>query len=279
MAFTLAGLFLSIFSYFILLFYFQAKKPEQMKQVLETFLLSCRETLPIPEGEMEHHLSIAHALLKLFHYLQGFEKTLYPLKLPGLPSRLESFSKFYHLEDVFQFKQLLIEAAIEEHYAQIRISPTDLEVHASLANTYITLSKHLLQTKRQLEIAPFYKFRFRKILLPLETEFRKASERAVEEYKILHHYVPEDPWVHMQLAKSYETLDMKQEEMQEYETLQRLLPKDTQILKRLGILYFQQGLNAKGLIAYEELKKKAPSAAEALLSYYGCFQQKGPLEE
>src|SRR5580704_11266334 len=37
-AFSLAGLFLTAFSYFVLLFYFQAKKPDQLIQVRKTFL-------------------------------------------------------------------------------------------------------------------------------------------------------------------------------------------------------------------------------------------------
>lgn len=37
-AFSLAGLFLTIFTYFVLLFYFQAKKPQQLLDLRTSFL-------------------------------------------------------------------------------------------------------------------------------------------------------------------------------------------------------------------------------------------------
>src|SRR5258708_933347 len=47
-AFALGGLFLTCFSYFVLLFYFQAKKPEQLVHLRDQFLQSCRQVLPLP---------------------------------------------------------------------------------------------------------------------------------------------------------------------------------------------------------------------------------------
>ena len=96
-----------------------------------------------------------------------------------------------------------------------------------------------------------------------------AAERAIEEFKILNDYAPEDPWIHAQLAYSYHDLQMPQEEIREYETVLRLKPDDMDTLFRLGVLYFQQGMNAKGLQAYEELKRFHYKKAEALIGYYG----------
>ena len=117
---------ISLFSYFILLFYFQAKKPEQIKQAKENFVKACHEKL---ESKEEKYLSIAHAHLELAAYLKNFEKGLYPFLFPK--KFFENFSKFCHFEDVFRLKQLFLESAIEEHYFHIRIAPLDLEAHTS----------------------------------------------------------------------------------------------------------------------------------------------------
>ncbi len=265
-AFILASFFLSLFSYSILLFYFQGKKPEQIEQIKEKFVQTCRVHL---KENPEKYLSIAHAHLELVAYLKNFEKGLYSFLFPKKLS--ESLGKFCHFEDVFRFKQLFLESAIEEHYFHIRITPLDLEAHTSLANLYTSFSKHLLEAKKELETSSFYRIRFRKLYQTLEESFRKTSERAVEEFKILQHYVPHDPWIHLQLAKNYAALNMPKEEILEYETLQSLLPLEPKILARLGTLYFQQGLNGKGLILYEKLKEMSPLKAEELISHYGSF--------
>lgn len=241
---ALGGLFLTCFSYFILLFYYQAKKPEQFEQLRDQFLQSCRQILPIPPGEAQHHLSLAEALSKLSAYLENFESNFYQSKW------LARFSAYCYAEDVFNMKQLLLHAAIDEHLKQIRITPTDLEVHASLANTYVALSK-------------VYKG-------PLhEEKYRAAARLAIEEFSILSNYAPNDPWVHEQLAVGYSDLSMPNEEMREVETLVKLRPQDKEILYRLGTLYFKQGMNAKGLQTYEELKKANFKKAEDLIGSYG----------
>jgi tetratricopeptide (TPR) repeat protein len=102
-------------------------------------------------------------------------------------------------------------------------------------------------------------------------KFRFTAERAIEEFKILSEYAPDDPWVHIQLAYSYHDLQMPLEEIKEYETIKRLQPDDLDNLFKLGILYFQQGWNAKGLRVYEELKKAHYAKAEALIKFYGSY--------
>jgi len=275
LAFTLAGIFLTVFSYFILLFYFQAKKPEQLRFLQEEFLEKCKSVCKTQEGETTHHLTIAHAVLNLSDYLNGFEKTLF--SFPFFSIKGETFSKFFYLEDVFRFKELLYSAALQEHYAQIRIAPVDLEAHTSLANTYVGFSKYLLTTKKEIEASLSCRFRFRKLYQTLEESFRRNSERAVEEYKILQHYVPDDPWVHLQLAKSYEALDLLKEETSQYEILYKLMPEDETIQKKLGILYFRQGLNGKGLEIYEKLKESSLQDANELIHHYGCFHEEESL--
>lgn len=254
-AFALGGIFLTCFSYFVLLFYHQAKKPEQFVALKEQFLQSCRQVLSLPAGEVQHHLSLAEALSNLSSYLNDFEWNFYnvPRFLSPFSNLVSRFSAYCYGEDVFKMKHLLLQAAVEEHLKQIRSTPTDLEVHASLANTYIALSK--------IYQGPLY-----------EEEIKKTARLAIEEFRILSQYAPNDPWVHEQLAVGYHDLGMCEEEMKEIETLLKLRSQDKEILYRLGSLYFSQGMNAKGLQIYEELKRANFKKAEDLISSYGTLQ-------
>ena len=251
-AFALGALFLTCFSYFVLLFYYQAKKPEQLVQLRDQFLQSCRQVLTLPAGEVQHHLSLAEALSKISSYLHDFEWNFYkvPKFLQFFAHNISQFSAYCYGEDVFNMKLLLLQAAIDEHLKQIRLTPTDLEVHASLANTYVALSK--------IYKGPLF-----------EKKYRMTARLAMEEFCILSHYAPNDPWVHEQLAAGYHDLNMPEEEMGEMETLLKLKSQDKEILYRLGALYFNQGMNAKGLQVYEELQKANFKKAEDLITSYG----------
>lgn len=261
LAFALGGLFLTCFSYIVLLFYHQAKKPEQFSEIKEDFLRSCRQLLPLPPGVAQHHLSIAEVATKFSHYLQDYELNFYkiPSPLQFLAPTIERFSSYCYREDVFKMKQLLLEAAVDEHLKQIRSTPTDLEVHASLATSYVYLSRLYRESSSK------------KISDSSPEKFTIYSRLAIEEFKILSQYAPNDPWIHDQLAQGYKDLGMPEEEIKEVEILFKLRPQDKEILFRLGLLYFEQGSNAKGLQIYEELKKANYKKAEDLISSYGTF--------
>jgi tetratricopeptide (TPR) repeat protein len=107
----------------------------------------------------------------------------------------------------------------------------------------------------------------------MEAKFRVTAERAIEEFKILNDYAPDDPWVHVQLAYSYHDLQMPQEEIREYEIVLALRPNDKETLFKLGMLYFQQGMNAKGLRIYEALKETHYKKAESLIKFYGSYEE------
>ncbi len=253
-AFALGGLFLTCFSYFVLLFYYQAKKPEQLILIRDQFLQSCRGVLSLPPGEAQHHLSLADALTKLSAYLHNFEWNFYqvPKFLQPFSRIISRLSAYCYGEDVFKLKLLLLHAAVDEHLKQIRTTPTDLEVHASLGNTYVALSKIYKGSQE-------------------EKKYRLTARLAIEEFTILGQYAPNDPWVHEQLAVGYRDLGMPDEEMREVETLLKLRAHDKEILYRLGTLYFKQGMNAKGLQIYEELRKGNFKKAEDLITAYGTF--------
>lgn len=261
---SLSALFLTVFSYFIFLFYYQAKKPEQFDQLKQQFLSSAKKQ--ITAYDAGQRLTIAASLVKLAAYLDDFEESLYPIPafLSPLKRSLERVSAQCHWKDVLRFKQTLLHSAIDEHLQQIRATPTDLEAHASLANTYIALSKLFAEPK-----SPMLQRAYQKRKEAFEEQFLSAATLAMEELQILNHYAPNDPWVHEQLAAGYQGLRMPQEEIREVEILLRLRPQDRDLLFRLGLLYFKQGNNANGLKVYEELKKANYQKAQDLIMAYG----------
>ncbi len=260
-AFALGGVFITLFSYVVLLFYYQTKKFDQLLHLKEQFLQSCRQHISVPAGEAQHHLSVAEALSKLASYLQDFELHFYkvPALLQPASPLLGRLSYLCYWKDVFKMKRLLLQAAVEEHLKQVRVTPTDLEVHVSLANAYIALSKlyrdAIPQAAKQTQM--------------FTESSRDAARLSVEELRILNHYAPNDPWVHEQLAMGYNRLDMPEEELIELETLLKLRPQDNEILFRLGVLSFQLGRNAKGLQIYQELMQSNFKKAEDLIASYG----------
>lgn len=280
MVFSIGVFFLSCLSYCILYFYLQVKKPEQLENLLDSFLDSCKNLINIPPTDPEFHLSNAHALLRLASYLQDFEKHYY------LPSRgvkslhgfLSKLGVYFHSLDIFKIRHLLIVSAIEEHMHQIKHTPTDFELHTSLASSYVTLSKLYLGEKKRTENQKVRsKAKLWKELL--NQQFRKAANQALEEFNILCSFSPDDPWIHAQLAQTYKDLQMPEEEIEQYEILRRLRPNDLEILLRLGTLYFQMGQNAQGLKIYDELKEENLQKAEDLMTYYGSYQVQSSFEE
>lgn len=148
-------------------------------------------------------------------------------------------------------KEILFLVSITEHVQLIKETPTNLEAHASLANAYVALSK-IYQGESK----------------AMQEKFKTASSKAIQEFKILDHYSPNDPWVQAQLATCFHDLKMFKEEIQYYENILMLCPDDKQIMFRLGVLYFQQGLNAKGLRIYEQLKDMGFSRIDELIDFY-----------
>ncbi len=265
-AIFLGVIFLTVFTYLVLFFYFQTKKPEQLQKLKDRFMQSCRQMSNLPKEAAEHHLLLAQAALKLVGELQNFEEKYYqaPSGLYFLSSLFSKIGIFLHQEDVFLLKEELLFGAIDEHVSQIRMTPTDLEVHASLAHAFVLLSRLYADAHSR-----SHSGLSKSLEAKMEKKFEIACLRAVEELKILNDYAPNDPWVHAQLAQCYQTLDMPNEEAAEYEVLLKLSPNDKEVLFHLGKLYFALGQNAKGLRIYEDLKKMSYKKAEDLIALYG----------
>ncbi len=271
-AFSLAGLFLTGFTYFVLLFYFQAKKPEQLLDVRSRFLAACKSTLPHPEATTEYHLGISSALQRMLTTLHRQEYTYYslPASFETLSSLTEKFSVWTHWKDLHQMKELLLLRIIQEKIELIKLKPTDLESHARLADAYVALSRLYMDPRKLYpnEDHPFVSPEYASS--EMVAKFQKAAAKAIEEYKILDAYAPNDPWVHAQLASIYRDLELPLEEMREYETLLKASSPDSQILLRLGTLYFAHGQSAQGLRLYEILKNHNDPHAETLIAHYGA---------
>ncbi len=269
-AFSLAGLLLTGFTYFVLLFYFQAKKPNQLYNVRAHFLTSSKAILPFEKSTPESHVAIAAALERFLATLHRLEYSYYqlPASFKTLSPLMQKFSAWTHWKDLHQMKELLLLMIVKEQIEVIKLHPTELEAHAHLANSYLALAKlymdprKLYPNEEHLWVSPEYSS------LEMLEKFKKASLKAVQEYKILDSYVPSDPWVHAQLALIYHHLDLYQDEMREYEAILKVSPQDREVLFRLGVLYFSHGLSAQGLRIYEQLKKNSDAKADELIACY-----------
>jgi tetratricopeptide (TPR) repeat protein len=169
-----------------------------------------------------------------------------------------------HFKDVLAMQELLMQLSLDEYMYILKLEPTDLAIHTSLANVYMTLSK-IYQTSPELTSILSDKL-FKKLNLSAKIELSLKS--AIEELTILDDLAPNDPWTHAQLASCFHQLEKWEDELSEYEILSNLRSKDKEILLRLGILYFKLGKTAKGLLTYESLKKIDAKYADHLISHY-----------
>jgi hypothetical protein len=98
LAIILGVIFLSFFTYFVLLFYFQAKKSDQLATIKDHFIQSCRQVISTPSGSAEHHLTIAHAALRLSDQIKIIESKLYllPQKINFLSSMVNKMGSSFH---------------------------------------------------------------------------------------------------------------------------------------------------------------------------------------
>lgn len=272
LALSLAGIFFTIFTYLTLRTYFQAKKPHQIRALKEEFAEVYCAQIGYQDGNPEHHVSLANVYCKIANKLHCREYHYYPLPsgFKSLMPLSERLSCWCHWEDVHYMRELLLKGAVEEYVKLVKSQPISLEAHAALANAYVMLSGIYIDPRK---IEGYDDDRWipsEKFGAKCEATFRSVAERAIEEFKILSDYAPDDPWVHTQLAYSFHDLQMPMEEIEEYEIIRKLLPEDLDTLFKLGTLYFQQGLNGKGLRVYEELKRHHYARADHLIAHYGA---------
>ncbi len=259
-AFTLAALFLTLFSYFVLRFYFDAKRPEQFEEIKEDYVASCRMLSSTPEPQ-----EIASALFHLADLIDEKMQSLYQTfkKRPSLSLVAEKFNIWMHWKDVYEIKEKLLLHAVQEYLQSIKQEPCAIEPHARLATAYVALAKIYKTPDTPMAYIPR-----EYASLKMRQMFEKSAARAIEEFKILDHFAPGELWVHAQLAALYHEMDDLEHESAEYEAMLKINPLESDILFRLGVLYFQQGQNAKALRLYEQLKKLHDPRAGDLIAFY-----------
>jgi len=271
LAFLLSFFFLTLFSYCVLRLYLQAKKPDKLHDLCQEYLQECKKNIGYQDKIPEHNIALANALQKFAAHLHEQEYGYFspPFLFKSLSTTLEKFSCVCFWRDLHHFKELLLRQAVEQHLHVVKAEPTNLEVHAALANAYVMLSSLYADPRKYHGFDENKWIHAERFSTKTQQLFRQTAQRAIEEFKILNAYAPDDPWVHMQLAYSYHDLQMPEEEMKEYETVLKILPEDKETLFKLGMLYFEEGKNAKGLQIYETLKRTHYKKAEHLIKFYG----------
>lgn len=268
LAFGLAALFLTIFSYLLIRLYFQTAKPERLIQIRSQFVNSCKTVLNYSENSPADLMALAQACSKLSFSLQGKERNYYrpPEWLIFLTPWFEKFSAWWHWQDIHRVRELLLLQTIEQHILLVKSEPISMEIHAALANAYINLASLYQEPLKAHDQDKW--LLLDKYFQNLPEKFRKSAEKAIEEFKIINDFAPNDPWVHEQLAYTYHDLDLTEEEIKEYETLIHLNPEDKEAQYKLGALYFAVGMNSKGLRVYQELRKSHAKKADSLIKLY-----------
>lgn len=270
---TLSILLFTLLFFSVMRLYFEEEKALAIQEIEDTYLQQCKKRYGYHEGVGAVHLKIAHALFRPITKLQELGSKVFELpfrlekKIPHAAFLLE----FFYRNDLLIMKERFLQASIVEHIKLVRCDPTNLEVHAALANAYVMLSSLYTTENGAEKTAPFWLKQSEKRKKGLQSRFRSACQKAMEEFSILQAFAPDDSWVHTQLAKSYRDLNMPEKEIQEFEILVALQPQDEDLLYTLGILYFKQGHNAKGLQVYERLKSQNLNKAKELIQYYGRY--------
>lgn len=269
-AFMLAGFLLTVFGFLLIRQYYETQKLLFFDSLVRELLLKISQQ-EVQGDALEKHIATAKICTYLADRLYQREYGYYPL--PKLFESLSQFSEVLscslHWRDLFAIREILLKQAVEEHLILVRQQPTNPDGHALLANAYVMLSGlYLNPNTLHGEESDRYHPRARSGP-EMQAKFKATAEKAVEEFKILKEYSPNDPWIYSQLAYSYRDLQMPHEEKGAYEAILALRPHDNETLFKLGMLYFQQGENARGLKIYEDLKKAHYSKAEELLGIYG----------
>lgn len=253
----LGGIVFTLFGFYMVKQYLSFKKSAVLRRELDQLSEKIKKAAPHSPGTLPYHLELSKIACLLADTLRGRETHYYrlPKPLSFLTKSAKALSERAHRQDILLTREMLLQAAIEEHLSFVKAAPTTPDAHTLLAHVYVLLSELYGEFRKN---DPTYAIKFRETLL-----------KAIEEFNILKEFHPHDPWVHLQLAYSYRDLGETDKEKALYETLIELLPQDLDIKFRLGSLYFSKGENGKGLKIYEELRKASYPQAAQLIKHYG----------
>lgn len=274
-ALCLCAFFMTSFSYFILYYYFQSKKPQQLRTLFKNYVYMCQTQLDTQLPISDYYLLLAKGTFKFSSFLFQNQMLLFPVvKNPHVQSLISRFAYLMHISELIKMQEILIEKAIQNHIALIQEAPSNISAHTSLASTYIALSKlYELPTDYAFVRGCLITKRFFKSS-SIQSRFQVATNEAIEELKIVDDLAPNDAWVHAKLATCYRLLRLKEKELGEYEALTHLRPDDVEVLERLGGLYFELGKKSKGLQVYDRLMQLDAKTAKTLLSQYDVYRSR-----
>lgn len=258
---------LSTFTYLALIFYFQAKKVEQIEYLVSWYVSISKKALGGEFSYMEHYLSLAGGLYHFAHVLNIKNMPLYKWKLPipSLDLLLKKMIIRIYRADFFFLKEKLMQACIHQHLLLLKHEPTSSEVHGSLGNSYLSLAK-LYKSER--DAAASQKVSIQMLSEESKAKCTKALCQAIEEYRILEEELSQDPWVLMQLAICFHELEDFEKEIFYFEKLLENSSQDDAIMYRLAELYFTQNKHAKGFKLYKILRDKGLESADQLIENY-----------
>jgi tetratricopeptide (TPR) repeat protein len=259
-AFLIGIFLLTGFSYFVLFAYLQTRKRQQLIDLGELFIEACERSIPPDDG-----FALSSLIYQIIDDLDSLISNYYALPIFGetINTLLRKFSVYCHWQDILLLKHLLLTHTISSYLRMVKRAPMDLGLHAALAEAYLSLASLYQEPANPLPWTP-----------PdygtptMQAKHKNACLRALEEYTIIAASIPQDPWIHIQLATVHRKLGNLDKEISEYEYLLTLSPEHRSVMFHLGVLYFQQGSTAKGLQLYETLKNLNDADAENLIAYY-----------
>ncbi len=266
MALALALFVLTIFAYLVIREFVASQKILKIENLKQMFLEACTSSTGAPSSQ-----AVACSLLAEELHRREYRYFTAPRLFKGMKPWFEKLSCKMHWEDIFHMQEALLTQGVMEKIQKVKREPSSLEAHAELAKAYILLAGLYIDPKKVRVKEEMRWIPPERTSDKMEKKFKEVSHRAIEEFKIIKEYAPNDPWVHEQLAFSYHDLGMPLDEIAEYENILVLKPQHVETLRKLGELYFQQGQNGKGLKIYEQLRRLNPAAAEEALANYGTY--------
>ncbi|MFZ4772785.1 MAG: tetratricopeptide repeat protein [Chlamydiia bacterium] len=258
---------LTLFSYLILLFYYQAKKPQDFLDLRRYFVQACRKEIETYRPNQDEHLFLAKAAESLTGKLG---KTQFYLNKHG---SIYSFIRLLRFKDIEKMQELLMYAAIQEHIEKIKKDPLDPQTHFSLAKSYLGMYR-LYQSPLQ---ESFSRFWIVKRIIQTDKRVKRVEASlllAMEELKIGLSSNPEEPWALLELANCYAELNQKAQELEILKKLYTIATVDEELLLRIGKINFQLGLISEGLEIFSKLKVMNVHLSFELLDSYNAYLKK-----
>lgn len=262
--FLFGAILFTAISYFIIKFYLDSKKPDSLLALKDHYLDLCKKEMVFSENSKEFHLRLAANLFGFASILSGYEYQIYRAWTKSLIPFCRHFSCFFHWKEVFFLREQLMQLAIDEHIQIVQIYPHDLETHASLAESFVLISKLYSELLKAHE--PWIKKNLAD--LDIENKFHISSDLALEELSIVESLQDKTQWSLALKASVYHELKRPLDEIACYEMLLSINPQDEAAIYRLGVLYFAQGMVTKGLNCYQKLKDSGDDRASTLIQLY-----------